>query len=46
MMRRECGSNATPTTTVQVVAKLDERKAMHKAALAIAEMKKLEMEGK
>lgn len=24
-------------------AKLDERKAMHKAALAIAEMKKLEM---
>ena len=29
--------------TVQVVAKLDERKAMHKAALAIAEMKKLEM---
>ena len=32
--------------TVQVVAKLDERKAMHKAALAIAEIKKLEMEGK
>lgn len=32
--------------TVQVVAKLDERKAMHKAALAIAEMKKLEMECK
>jgi hypothetical protein len=32
--------------TVQVVAKLNERKAMHKAALAIAEMKKLEMECK
>lgn len=32
--------------TVQVVATLGERKAMHKAALAIAEMKKLEMEGK
>ena len=29
--------------TVQVVATLGERKAMHKAALAIAEMKKLEM---
>lgn len=29
--------------TVQVVATLSERKAMHKAALAIAEMKKLEM---
>lgn len=29
--------------TVQVVAKAGERKAMHKAALAIAEMKKLEM---
>lgn len=32
--------------TVQVVAKLDERKAMHKAALAIVEMKKLEMRDK
>lgn len=31
--------------TVRVVATLGERKAMHKAALAIAEMKKLEMEG-
>lgn len=30
--------------TVQVVATLGERKAMHKAALAIAKMKKLEME--
>ena len=29
--------------TVQMVATLGERKAMHKAALAIAEMKKLEM---
>jgi hypothetical protein len=29
--------------TVQVVAKAGEHKAMHKAALAIAEMKKLEM---
>lgn len=32
--------------TVQVVATLSERKAMHKAALAIAEMKKLEMGAK
>lgn len=32
------------TETVQAVATLGERKAMHKAALAIAEMKKLEME--
>lgn len=32
--------------TVQTVATLGERKAMHKAALAIAEMKKLEMECK
>lgn len=30
--------------TAQVVAKLDERKAMHKAVLAVAEMKKLELE--
>ena len=30
--------------TVQVVAKAGEHKAMHKAALAIAKMKKLEME--
>lgn len=32
--------------TVQVVATLGERKAMHKAALAIVEMKKLEMRDK
>lgn len=31
-------------SAVQVVATLGERKAMHKAALAIAEMKRLEME--
>lgn len=31
------------TETVQVVATLGERKAMHKAAPAIAEMKNLEM---
>lgn len=32
--------------TVQVVATLGERKAMHKAVLAIVEMKKLEMRDK
>lgn len=32
--------------TVQVVAKAGEHKAMHKAALAIAEIKKLEMGAK
>lgn len=34
---------ACTAETVQVVATLGERKAMHKAALAIAEMKKLQM---